>query len=147
MISEQVFEELFPVVTRSPEETIALGRSIGQYLQAGDIVAFYGTLGSGKTHLIKGVASAFGIAPEQVSSPTFAIVQEYSGSLPIYHMDAYRIRSLDELLELGVEEYLYGEGLTLIEWPERMEALLPEHTLRLELRHFGEGEREIRLKK
>ncbi len=137
---------LLPVETASPEETLALGARLAPLLAPGDVVALYGDLGAGKTHLVKGIAQGLGVDPESVSSPTFTLVNEYAGRDPagaplaLYHLDVYRIEQLRELEEIGVEEILWGEGLCLVEWPERMEALLPPHTLRLRLLH-GEGDR------
>jgi tRNA threonylcarbamoyladenosine biosynthesis protein TsaE len=106
-------------------------------------VALYGDLGAGKTHLIKGICAALGVPEARVTSPTFTLVNEYAGdAFPIYHIDAYRIRHLDEFFELGYEDYFYGNGLCLIEWPEKVEPLLPAHTLRLQLTHLG-GDRRL----
>ncbi len=122
---------------------MALGERLAAHLEAGDVVALYGDLGAGKTHLVKGIARALGVPPETVSSPTFTIVHEYDGAVPIYHMDAYRIERLDELYELGYEEYFYGEGICLVEWPARVEALLPDDAIRLRLTHLGGDRRRI----
>lgn len=124
---------------------MALGERLAAHLGAGDVVALYGDLGAGKTHLVKGIARALGVPPEAVSSPTFALVHEYDGTLPIYHFDAYRIEHPDELYELGYEEYFYGAGLCLIEWPARIEALLPDDAIRLRLSHRGSDRRLIEL--
>lgn len=135
---------LFPAETASPEETMALGARLAARLQPGDVVALYGDLGAGKTHLVKGVCSAFGVPEAHVNSPTFTLVNEYSGNaFPIYHIDAYRIRRLDEFYELGYEDYFFGDGLCLVEWPERIEPLLPPATLRLRLSHQGESRRRV----
>ncbi len=136
--------DLLPAETASPEETLALGRQLATTFEAGDVVALYGDLGAGKTHLVKGICAAFGLPPHIVSSPTFTLVNEYkTDAFPLYHIDAYRIKHVEEFFELGYEEYFYGDGLCLVEWPERVEALLPEHTLRLRLTHLGENRRRI----
>lgn len=133
-----------PVETDAVEATEALGRQIGTDLNSGDVLALYGDLGAGKTHFVKGICAAFGVPPEQVTSPTFTLVNEYDGAaFPIYHIDAYRLRSLDEFFELGYEEYLFGNGLCLIEWPEKVEPLLPPYTLRLRLTHLGGDRRRV----
>ena len=133
-----------PAETASAEETEAFGHRLAASLAPGDVVALYGDLGAGKTHLVKGIGAAFGIPPEQITSPTFTIVHEYAGNaFPLYHIDAYRIKALNEFFELGYEEYFYGDGLCLIEWPEKVEPLLPEHTLRLRLSHLGGDRRRI----
>ncbi|GIV57997.1 MAG: tRNA (adenosine(37)-N6)-threonylcarbamoyltransferase complex ATPase subunit type 1 TsaE [Bacteroidetes bacterium] len=135
---------LLPAETASPEETRALGTRLGAVLGPGDVVALYGDLGAGKTHLVKGIAAAHGVPGEAVSSPTFTLVNVYPGrTCPLYHLDAYRIRHLDELFEMGIDEYLYGDGLCLVEWPERLGPLLPEATLRLHLTHLGGDRRRI----
>lgn len=135
---------LLPLETVSPAETLALGERLAAQLGPGDVVALYGELGAGKTHLVKGFCAALGVPEERVHSPTFTIVNEYAGrDLPIYHFDAYRVRRLDEFFELGYEDYFYGDGLCLVEWPEHVEALLPEHTIRLRLTHAGENRRVV----
>ena len=139
-----LYANLLPAETSAPEETEALGAALAEALAPGDVVALYGDLGSGKTHLVKGACAALGVPPEHVSSPTFAIVHEYAGGrVPLYHIDAYRIERLDAFYELGYEDYFYGGGLCFVEWPERVEALLPEHALRLRLTHLGGDRRRI----
>lgn len=132
------------VITRSPEETLALGRRLGATLGPGDVVACYGELGSGKTCFIQGVAEGVGVEGP-VTSPTFILIGEYPGRLPVYHIDLYRLDSLEEILALGVEECLYGPGVTLIEWAEKVEGLLPSHAIRVRLSGLGEEPRQIRL--
>jgi tRNA threonylcarbamoyl adenosine modification protein YjeE len=135
--------DLLPAETVSPSETMALGRKLAEGLRPGDVLALYGDLGAGKTHLAKGVCAGLGIAPEDVTSPTFTIAQEYEGRLPVYHLDAYRIERLAEMAELGYETYFFGDGVALVEWPERIEPLLPDYTIRLRLTHLGEDRRRI----
>ncbi len=140
-------ELYLPRQTRAAEETVAVGDVLGRLLPMGSILALYGELGSGKTHLVKGIARALGIAPESVSSPTFTLVHEYTGPVgTLYHMDLYRLKHPEEFEAIGYEDYFYGPGITVIEWPERVEAYLPPHTLSLELTHCGEDCRLIRLK-
>ena len=134
---------LFPIETTSVAETVTLGRELGKHLDQGALVALFGDLGTGKTHLVKGICEAFNIPADEVSSPTFAIVHEYDGRLPVYHMDAYRVTEPQEFFELGYEEYFFGEGICLIEWPARVESLLPAETLCLELTHLAEDRRRI----
>ncbi len=111
-------------------------------------MALYGDLGTGKTHLVKGICTAYGVPEATVTSPTFTLVNEYAGeAFPIYHLDAYRIERLQEFFELGYEEYFFGDGLCLIEWPAHVEPLLPEHTLRLRLTHLGGNRRRIDFEK
>lgn len=135
-----------PQETHSPEATQAFGHALAAHVQPGDVIALYGNLGAGKTHLTKGLCSALGIPEANVNSPTFTLVNEYSGApFPVYHFDAYRIKHADEFFEMGYEEYFYGDGLCLIEWPSRIEALLPEETLLLRIEHVSEQVRCIRL--
>lgn len=132
------------VVSQSPEETQALARRLAARLGPGDVVACYGELGSGKTCFIQGLAEGLGVAGP-VTSPTFILIGEYQGRLPVYHIDLYRLDSFEEILALGVEECLYGRGVTLIEWAEKLEPLLPPHAIRVRLQGLGEEPREIRL--
>ena len=127
--------------TYAPEETQNLGRLLALRLRPGDIVALYGELGAGKTCLVQGICQQLGTS-DAITSPTFTLVQEYrSEGWPIYHLDLYRMKRLEELYEIGYEEYLFGEGICLIEWADRMEPLLPEEVWRVHLRH-GETPRE-----
>lgn len=138
--------DLFPARTSSEPETRSLGHSLARRLRLGDVVALFGDLGAGKTALTKGLCGGFGIDVEQVTSPTFTILNEYtSGSLPLYHFDAYRIERLEEFFDLGYEEYFYGDGICVIEWAEKIEPLLPPATLRIRLEHVGGDVRRIDL--
>ena len=113
--------------TRSPEETYALGEKIGKAAQPGQIYTLTGDLGVGKTVFTQGVAAGLGIT-EPVSSPTFTIVQVYEeGRLPFYHFDVYRIGDIEEMDEVGFEEYVMGDGVSLIEWANLIEEILPEN--------------------
>ena len=115
------------VESYSREETEELGRSLSGSVQPGDIIALQGELGTGKTVFVKGFAKGLGIG-EIVSSPTFTILQEYyDGRLPLFHFDVYRIDDPDEMDELGYEEYFFGDGVTVVEWPSRIAELLPEN--------------------
>lgn len=107
--------------SQSPEDTRQLGERIGRWLQAGDILLLFGDLGAGKTTLIQGIAAGLEVGPDQyVRSPTFTLINEYKGRLPVYHVDLYRIESTAELADLGLEDYLFGEGVTLVEWGEKL---------------------------
>jgi tRNA threonylcarbamoyladenosine biosynthesis protein TsaE len=130
----------------SPEETVRLGREIAGRLQVGYVVALYGELGSGKTHLAKGICAGLGIDAEHVTSPTFALINEYHGGrLPVYHFDTYRLKSLGEFMALGYEDYFDGDGVSIIEWPEPIESLLPDDAIRIRLHHRGENRRLIEI--
>ena len=115
------------IETNSPEETYAFGKKLGMEAQAGQVYCLNGDLGVGKTVFTKGLAAGLGIT-EPVSSPTFTIVQVYDeGRLPFYHFDVYRIGDVEEMDEIGYEDYVYGEGVSLIEWANLIEEILPEH--------------------
>ena len=135
---------LLPLETTGPAETEMFGAQLAATLHPGDIVALFGDLGVGKTHLIKGLCAEMGVPRHSVNSPTFTLVNEYMGrDFPIYHIDAYRIKHAAEFHELGFEDYFFGEGLCLIEWPERIISLLPNDTTRLQLTHLSENKRRI----
>ncbi|MCC7263928.1 MAG: tRNA (adenosine(37)-N6)-threonylcarbamoyltransferase complex ATPase subunit type 1 TsaE [Candidatus Latescibacteria bacterium] len=134
-------------LSHSPEETRALGEQLGRQLQPGEVVAFSGDLGAGKTCMIQGVCAGLGIA-DQVNSPTFILINEYVGrasgqEVAVYHFDLYRLRSERELEALGAEEYFYGQGICLIEWPERAHAALPPRRREVVLEHCGPQSRRI----
>ena len=115
------------IETRSPEETFALGKKIGEMARPGEIYTLTGDLGVGKTVFTQGVAAGLGIT-EPVSSPTFTIIQEYdNGRLPFYHFDVYRIGDIEEMDEIGYDDYFFGQGICLIEWANLIEEILPEH--------------------
>ncbi len=128
--------------SRSFDETVSLGEKIGMTLIAGDIVALRGDLGAGKTSITKGIAKSLGIT-EDITSPTYTIVSEYSGSLPLYHMDMYRIGGMEEFEMLGVEELLFGSGVSLIEWSERIVEYLPEDCKSISIYIEKDGSRRI----
>jgi tRNA threonylcarbamoyladenosine biosynthesis protein TsaE len=119
--------------TTSPEQTIVAGKEFVSELKPGDVVCLYGELGAGKTHFVKGMAAGLGIDQDEVHSPTFTLIHEYLGDLPLYHFDCYRMESPQEALEIGVEEYFYGDGICVIEWPERIETLIPPEAIRVSI--------------
>lgn len=113
------------------QETFAFGREMGMRAQPGEIYLLDGDLGVGKTVFTKGFAEGLGIE-EPVTSPTFTLIQEYEeGRVPFYHFDVYRIADVEEMFDLGYEEYLFGEGVCLIEWASRISGILPEHCIRI----------------
>jgi tRNA threonylcarbamoyladenosine biosynthesis protein TsaE len=123
--------------------TTRLGRRLGELLFPGAVVALIGPLGAGKTHFVRAVAEGLGIADSRaVTSPTFVLVQEYSARLPIFHFDAYRLRTAAEFADLGVHEYFGDNGVCLIEWADRVEECLPAEQLRVTLRATGEQSRK-----
>ncbi len=124
-------EKTIHFISNSREETLRFGRSFSKQLKAGDVMGLWGTLGSGKTTLIQGICQGLGVK-QVVNSPTFTLINEYNGRLPVYHFDFYRLDP-DQLTDLGLEEYFYGEGICLIEWPDIAESDLPKHHYRAEL--------------
>lgn len=120
--------------TASPDETQTLAAQIARQAQSGDIYALYGNLASGKTTFVQGFCRALHVN-EKVTSPTFTLINEYTGDLPLYHFDCYRLDSADELFSLGYEEYFYGDGVVLIEWADRIETLLPDTVTRIYFKH------------
>jgi tRNA threonylcarbamoyladenosine biosynthesis protein TsaE len=137
----------FDVVSNSLEETIELGRKIGSQLKGGEIVAVCGALGSGKTHLIKGIAFGAGAAEaKKVTSPTFVIINEYKGRLDVYHIDAYRLDSISEFEMIGFDDYCQPQSVVLIEWADKIELALENiNYIRAELFHAGESKRKIHI--
>ncbi|MCB9849811.1 MAG: tRNA (adenosine(37)-N6)-threonylcarbamoyltransferase complex ATPase subunit type 1 TsaE [Phycisphaerales bacterium] len=134
------------VVTRSVGETLDLGARIGSALSPGSVIALVGTLGSGKTHFVKGVARGNATpASVPVTSPTFVLINEYPGRLPLYHIDTYRLRGADDLDALGFDEMVKGDGAVLVEWADRVRELLPADHLHVSIEITGETERTISL--
>lgn len=128
------------IVTESPEETMRIAENLGQLVQEGDVITLEGDLGAGKTSFTKGLAKGLGVK-RVVNSPTFTIIKEYQGRLPLYHMDVYRME--DEVEDLGFDEYFYGEGVSVIEWPSMIPSQLPEDRLMISIYHLGETTRKI----
>lgn len=130
------------ITLKNEQETKGFGIELGKSLRQGDVVALIGDLGTGKTALTKYIAQGMGIQ-DLITSPTFTIVQEYySGRLPLYHFDVYRVSDLEEMFELGYEEYFYGEGVCVIEWADLIKELLPENVKTIEIQYGKqEGER------
>ena len=132
------------VVSRAPSETQALGERLGSRLGRGAVVACIGALGAGKTCFLQGLARGLGVTAP-VTSPTFVLVNEYRGRLPVYHVDAYRTGSLGEIVDLGIEEMLHGEGVTIIEWADKLLPLLPPRTIIVSITGLGDEPRRIEL--
>ena len=130
-------------ISASADETVALGRAVAATLRRGDVLALCGELGAGKTHFVKGLAAGLG-TPSSVTSPTFTLIHEYPGGrLPLYHFDFYRLDDADAALRIGLDEYLFGDGVCVIEWAEKFPALLPPHTRWLRFTHRADGARAI----
>jgi tRNA threonylcarbamoyladenosine biosynthesis protein TsaE len=142
MIHKNVQEIISPSVSA----TFELGRKIGNILQAGDLVAFTGDLGAGKTCCIQGIAAGLGVHNRKaVTSPTYTLIHEYQGNVPLYHFDVYRLAREDDLYDLGYEEYFYGNGVTVIEWADRIISFLPDKHLAVHLQIQPNQTRCIRL--
>lgn len=127
--------------SRNEAETREIGRRVGRQLQAGDVVCLYGELGSGKTTMVKGIASAFGIDERDITSASFTIIAEYKGATPFYHIDLYRVEP-ERAGELGLDEYL-GKGVSVIEWAERAGEEIPEGSIKVRINYLGENARDI----
>jgi tRNA threonylcarbamoyladenosine biosynthesis protein TsaE len=134
------------IIARSPEATEAAGEDLGRGLGSGDVVGLCGELGAGKTCFVRGVARALGVAGRPLS-PTFTLVNEYRGARPVYHVDAYRTGGVAELLALGLEEYFDGEGVTLVEWADKMRSLLPARTICVRIEGVGDEPRTITVRR
>ena len=131
------------VITNNAAETRALGRRLAEQLKAGDVILLEGELGAGKSELARGVAGGLGVT-ETVTSPSFTILNVYeSGRIPLYHFDWYRLESSEELYELGMDEFLGGDGIAVVEWPGRCPDAVPEGAVRIRMTAAGENERMI----
>ena len=131
--------------TRTPAETQTIGEEIGKQLRQGDLVALIGDLGTGKTCLTQGIARGVGVYPNQtVNSPSYTLINEYAGKIPIYHIDLYRLQNHDELLDLGLNEYMEGDGICIIEWAEKLGSLKISHT-KIQITWLSEMTREIEI--
>jgi tRNA threonylcarbamoyladenosine biosynthesis protein TsaE len=130
------------IVTKSAADTQRFGRKLAQQLNPGDLVCLIGNLGAGKTCLIQGIAKGLQVK-DYVNSPTFKIINEYQGKIPVYHFDLYRLDGLTDLQGLGYEEYFYGQGVSLVEWAEKITPFLPRHYLQIELRSIDEHTRKV----
>jgi len=129
--------------TMSSKETQAVGRFLGERLAKGDIICLYGELGTGKTCLSRGIALGMRIS-ENITSPTFNIIKEYRGKYALYHIDVYRLGSSLDMLDLGYEEYFYGDGVVIIEWADIIRDILPDDRLDIYLSRSNDDKREIK---
>ena len=127
--------------SNSETETARFGQRLAQALSPGDVVALQGQLGAGKTRLVQAIAAELGCSRSFVVSPTFTLIHEYDGRLPVYHVDAYRLKDSDEFLDMGGGELIHGNGVCLIEWADRIGDLLPQDHLRVEIEVTGEQSR------
>ncbi len=136
------------ITTTSPQKTMELGAALGRQLRGGEVIALVGPLGSGKTHLIKGLADGVGATDRtEVNSPTFVIINEYQGRLRVFHIDAYRLNSPAEFEMLGFDDLLSPESVVVVEWADKVEAVVSQtHPIHIELRHAGRTRRTIVLR-
>lgn len=133
------------LTTRSPEQTQQFGTRLGKIARPGDVILLVGKLGAGKTCLTQGIAWGLGI-DEYAASPSFVLVRELYGRLPLYHLDFYRLENLAEIAELGLDEYFYGQGVSVVEWAEKALSLLPPENLLIEMEYISDNERRLELK-
>ena len=131
--------------SNSPAATYNLGKKMGEQLAAGSVIALIGELGCGKTLLTRGVCEGLGVPLRQVNSPTFVLVNEYRGRLPVFHMDLYRLGGADDVFEIGMMDYLAraGAGVMLVEWAEKILSILPENRLEVRFAIMSDRKREI----
>ena len=127
--------------TTTEDQTIALGEKIGSLLKGGEVLAMRGTLGAGKTTITKGIAKALGIN-ETITSPTFCLISEYEGKMPLYHLDVYRLEGAEDFINLGTDDMIYGDGVCIIEWSEKIMEELPENTIIIRLTPDSENSTE-----
>jgi tRNA threonylcarbamoyladenosine biosynthesis protein TsaE len=127
-------------------ETARFGAALASVLPGGAVVSLCGTLGAGKTRLVQAVARACGVDSRAVVSPTFVLIQEYRGDRPVYHIDAYRLRDEDEFEQLGPEEYFEGDGITLVEWADRVEPAMPPDRIDVQIEVTGEHSRRFTIR-
>jgi tRNA threonylcarbamoyladenosine biosynthesis protein TsaE len=138
---------MFTFTATTEHDTARLGAALAEVLPPGTVVALIGTLGAGKTRLVQAVAAALGVPAGSVTSPTFVLVSEYKGGrMPVYHFDTYRLKDADEFLALGPDEYFESDGITFVEWADRVEELLPEERLEIRLEIIGDTERRITIR-
>jgi tRNA threonylcarbamoyladenosine biosynthesis protein TsaE len=129
----------------SEEDTDRLGRALADLVEPGMVIGLVGPLGAGKTRLVRAIAEALGVDPEAISSPTFVLIQEYDGRLPVYHCDAYRLPTPEAFEDLGVADYWDSGGVSLVEWADRVRELLPDDCWTITLRPTGPSARSVRI--
>ena len=132
------------LTSHSPEETQDIGKKLGQMAQSGDVILLVGNLGAGKTCLTQGIAWGLNI-DGYARSPSFVVVNEYKGRLPMFHIDLYRLDSIAEVADLGLDDYLYGRGLCVVEWADKAIELLPTQNLLIKIDMIGDNERRLEL--
>jgi len=133
------------IISDSENKTFNIGKQISALLQEGDIICLFGNLGSGKTVLAKGIACGLGISGNQIISPTFVLIRRHSGRIKFNHLDLYRLKSIEQIIKLGYEEYFYGRDITVVEWAERLGFIMPKEFLRINIAFGPKNKRIIRL--
>ncbi len=132
------------MITNSAKETMLIGERLARKLKPGDMIALSGDLGSGKTTFTKGIGKGLGVKDsKRINSPTFVLIKEYNGRVPLYHLDLYRLDDLKEIENLAIEEYIYGNGITVIEWAEKIKSILPEKHILVKFKIKGDNKREV----
>lgn len=137
---------LWSIDCHSEADTDALGQRLGQVVEAGTVIAMTGNLGAGKTRFVQAATIGLGVTEDDVSSPTFVLIREYAGRLPVYHFDTYRLRDVDEFNELGATDYLFGDGVCFVEWAERVTDVLPRDRLDVVIEVTGERSRRFQFR-
>jgi tRNA threonylcarbamoyladenosine biosynthesis protein TsaE len=133
--------------TAGMEETMRFGKKLGMLLSPGDVVALVGELGAGKTTLVKGIVQGLGVTDRRaVKSPTFSLVHTYEGRMPVYHFDAYRLEDTQEMLDIGSDEMISGDGVAIVEWADKVSGCLPKEYLQITLTAVSAHERKIELR-
>jgi len=135
-------QSVLETISRSPEQTRKLGQRLGELARPGDVVLLVGSLGAGKTCLTQGIAWGLGVL-DYTTSPSFVLMREYQGRLPLYHIDLYRLERVAEVADLGLDDYLYGRGMCVVEWADRALSLMPPEHLLIELTYLSPRRRRL----
>ncbi|MFN3533251.1 MAG: tRNA (adenosine(37)-N6)-threonylcarbamoyltransferase complex ATPase subunit type 1 TsaE [Candidatus Brocadia sp.] len=140
-------EKILIFKSASVDETMRFAEKLGMLLTPGDVIALVGELGAGKTTLVKGIVQGLGVTDKRsVKSPTFALVHKYEGRIPIYHFDAYRLEDTQEMLDIGSDEMIYGSGVAIVEWADKVPGCLPKEYLKITLTAISENERNMEIR-
>jgi tRNA threonylcarbamoyladenosine biosynthesis protein TsaE len=133
-------------LSKGPDDTIAFAAAFAKTLKPGSVVALVGTLGSGKTTFTKGIAKGLGVRDyRHVNSPSFVLIKEYKGSIPLYHFDLYRLGNVKDVEDIDSDGYFFGKGISVVEWADKCRALLPKRHIRVQFKIKGENKRQIRI--
>lgn len=129
--------------SNSPDQTMDIAKEFSKKVKKSDIICLRGDLGAGKTQFVRGFIQGFGFTGNEVTSPTFTVINEYRGNPSIYHFDCYRLEHYSEAVEIGAEEYFYGDGITIIEWPDKISEILPNDSVDITIKVLSENKREF----